>query len=122
MKWNELHTHEWTNLHALVLDLVGECSYKLGTKSGVLKGLFSRHQFQASPTNFLERSDINLDNVDVCVRTAARLQSLNSDQTPTKCACKGKCSDRRCTCKKSNFKCNSKCACNSGKICKNRDT
>ena len=32
------------NLHALVIDVVGEVGYKLAVKSGVLKAVFSRHQ------------------------------------------------------------------------------
>ena len=40
------------NLHALVIDVVGEVGYKLAVKSGVLKGVFSRHHFKHSPTNF----------------------------------------------------------------------
>ena len=68
-------------------------------------------------------SDIDFERVDLAVRTATRLQSFNEDQKPTKCGCKGQCSNKHCKCKKNNFSCNSKkCACNSGKGCKNRDT
>ena len=110
------------NLHALVIDVIGEVGYKLAVTSGVLKGVFSRHHFKHSPTNFLSRSDINFERVDLAVRTASRLQSFNKDRKPTKCGCKGQCSNKHCKCKKNNFSCNSKCACNSGKGCKNRDT
>ena len=66
-------------------------------------------------------ADINFARVDLPVRTASRLQSFNKDRKPIKCGCtKGKCSNGHCKCKKNNFSCNSKCACNSG--CKNRDT
>ena len=109
------------NLHALVIDTVGECSYKSATKSGVLKGVFSRHMFQSSPTNFLSKSDINFEKTDLPVRTAAKLQSFNKDKKPSKCACKGVCSNKRCKCLKNGDRCNSKCACNSGKPCKNWD-
>ena len=103
-------------------EIFGEVGYKLAVTSGVLKGVFSRHHFKHSPTNFLSRSDINFERVDLSVRTASRLQSFNKDRKPTKCGCKGQCSNKHCKCKKNNFSCNSKCACNSGKVCKNRDT
>ena len=110
------------NLHALVIDVIGEVGYKLAVTSGVHKGVFSRHHFKHSPTNFLSRSDIDFERVDLAIRTASWLQSFNKDRKPTKCGCKGNCSNKHCKCKKNNFSCNSKCACNSGKGCKNRDT
>ena len=58
---------------------------------------------------------------DLPVRTAAKLQSFNKDKKPSKCACKGVCSNKRCKCLKNGDRCNSKCACNSGKPCKNQD-
>ena len=70
-----------SNLHALV-------GYKLAVKSGVLKAVFSRHHFKHSPTNFLSRSDIDFETVDLAIRTASRLQSFNKDRKPTKCGCK----------------------------------
>ena len=88
------------NLHALVIDVIGEVGYKLAVTSGVLKGVFSRHHFKHSPTNFLSRSDINFERVDLAVRTASRLQSFNKDQKPTKCGCKGQFSKKHCKCKR----------------------
>ena len=41
-----------TNLHALVIDVIGEVGYKLAVTSGILKGVFSRHHFKHSPTIF----------------------------------------------------------------------
>ena len=67
------------NLHALVIDVIGEVGYKLAVTSGILKGVFSRHHFKHSPTNLLSRSDINFERVDLAVRTASRLQSFNKD-------------------------------------------
>ena len=95
------------NLHALVIDVIGEVGYKLAVTSGVLKGVFSRHHFKHSPTNFLSRSDIDFERVDLALRTAFRLQSFNKDRKPTKCGCKGNCSNKHCKCKKNNFSCNS---------------
>ena len=102
------------NLHALVIDVIGEVGYKLAVTSGVLKGVFSRHHFKHSPTIFLSQSDINFERVDLAVRTASRLQSFNKDLKPTKCGCKGQCSNKHCKCKRNNFSCNSKCACTRG--------
>ena len=90
------------NLHALVIDVVGEVGYKLAVTSGVLKGVFSRHHFKHSPLNFLSRSDINLERVDLAVRTASRSQSFNKDRKPSKCGCKGQCSNKHCKCKNRN--------------------
>ena len=90
------------NLHALVIDVIGEVGYKLAVKSGVLKGVFSRHHFKHSPLNFLSRSDINLERVDLAVRTASRSQSFNKDRKPSKCGCKGQCSNKHCKCKNRN--------------------
>ena len=61
---------------------------------GVHKGVFSRHHFKHSPTNFLSRSDIYFERVDLAVRTDSRLQSFNKDRKPTKCGCKGQCSNK----------------------------
>ena len=36
------------NLHALVIDVIGEVGYKLAVTSGILKGVFSRHHFSLS--------------------------------------------------------------------------
>ena len=37
------------NLHALVIDVIGEVGYKLAVTSVVLKVVFSRHHFKHSP-------------------------------------------------------------------------
>jgi hypothetical protein len=36
----------------------------------------------------------------LAVRTDSRLQSFNKDQKPTKCGCKGQCSNKNCKFKK----------------------
>ena len=82
------------NLHALVIDVIGEVGYKLAVTSGILKRVFSRHHFKHSQTKSLSRSDINFQRVDLAVRIASRLQSFNKDQKPTKCGCKGQCSNK----------------------------
>ena len=76
----------------------------------------------ASPTNFLSKSDINFEQIDLSVRTASKLQCRNKERKPTKCACRGQCLNKRCHCKKDRFKYDSGCACNSGKSCANRHT
>jgi hypothetical protein len=49
------------NLLAVVLSRE-EHGYKLGTKSGVLRGLYTRNQFELSDNNFLAKDTVQLDN------------------------------------------------------------
>ena len=60
-------------MHAVVLDINEAEMYKLGTKQGELKGVYSRNQFEPLPHPLLSVSDVVRD-VELPLRTAANKQ------------------------------------------------
>ncbi|XP_063591890.1 uncharacterized protein LOC134768978 [Penaeus indicus] len=83
--------------------------YKIAVKSDVLKGQYSRKQFDLCPQRLLIEDDINQDTA-VSLR-AVIAQSVCGDQEFTRCNCSGlkKCSTNRCNSFKTKVKCNSRC-------------
>jgi len=84
--------------------------YKIAVKSGVLKGQYSRNQFDLCPQRLLTEDDVNQDTA-VSLREAVIAQSACGGQGFTRCNCSGlkKCSTNRCKCFKAKAKCNSRC-------------
>lgn len=84
--------------------------YKVATKSGVLKGSYSRNQFDICPERLLRKGDINSD-TEISLREAVIKESVNGGQGFVKCSCNGhkKCQSNRCKCFKSKQLCNSRC-------------
>jgi hypothetical protein len=70
------------NLLAVVLSRE-EHGYKLGTKSGVLRGLYTRNQFELSDNNFLAKDTVQLETKLEAVSDA----SICDGQGFTKCGC-----------------------------------
>ena len=73
------------NVLAVVLEVTKENLYKLGTKNGILRPLYSRNQIQQCQQQFLEISDV--PNKEIALRTCAKLQSVGSGQGFRKCSC-----------------------------------
>ncbi|XP_068235774.1 uncharacterized protein [Palaemon carinicauda] len=80
--------------------------YRVATISGILKGSYSRNQFDICPKRLLKESDINND-IEISLREAVIKSSISGGQGSVKCSCNGpkKCQTNRCKC----FKCNSRC-------------
>lgn len=94
-------------LLAVVLQVVDEDYYRLGTKAGTLSQLFTRNQFTLCEENFLE-SAIIPDN-EIGIRQAVSQLSLTGGQGLIRCDCLKKCITNRCKCRSKNVLCNSRC-------------
>ena len=81
--------------------------YTIGCPSGILKGKYSRHQFDLCPQRLLSESDTNSDS-SVSLRQANRKESQHGGQDFVKCNCNGpkRCQSKRCACFKNNVLCN----------------
>ena len=84
--------------------------YTIGVKAGILKGQYSRNQFDLCPQRLLSETGINTETL-VTLRTAVIAQSASGGQGFVKCNCSGpsKCKTNRCKCFKAKLKCNSRC-------------
>jgi len=58
--------------------------YTIGCPSGILKGKYSRHQFDLCPQRLLSESDINSDS-SVSLRQANKKESQHGGQGFVKC-------------------------------------
>jgi hypothetical protein len=56
-----------------------EHGYKLGTKSGVLRGLYTRNQFELSDNNFLAKDTVQLE-TEISLRQAVSDASICDGQ------------------------------------------
>ena len=84
-------------------------NYKIAVKAGVLKGVYSRSQFDVCPQSLLSVSQLNTD-TEVSLRTAVSSESKCGGQGFQKCNCGPKqCKNNRCKCFKFKVKCNSRC-------------
>ncbi|XP_022194657.2 KRAB-A domain-containing protein 2-like [Nilaparvata lugens] len=95
------------NVLAVVMEVTEDGFYKLGTKNGILKQLYSRSQFTVCKNNFIRAEDVPELKTGLC--SAANAQSCGSGQGFVKCTCKTKCQTKKCACVKNNRQCNSKC-------------
>ena len=84
--------------------------YKIAVKAGVLKGQYSRNQFDLCPQRLLTEADVSQENA-TSLRSAVIAESSSGGQGFTKCNCNGqkKCQTNRCKCFKAKLKCNSRC-------------
>jgi hypothetical protein len=89
-----------------------ELGYKLGTKSGTLRGLYTGNQFELSDRKYLHIGSINNEH-ELSFRQAARSVLLCDGQGFARCGCsttgKTRCNTKRCLSKKSGLLCNSRC-------------
>lgn len=94
-------------LLAVVLQIVDEDFYRLGTKAGTLSQLFTRNQFIICEEHFLESSIIPKN--EIGIRQAVSQLSLTGGQGLIRCDCMKKCITNRCKCRSKNVLCNSRC-------------
>ena len=85
---------EFPNVHAVVLEVNEAGMYKLGTKQGLLKGVYSRNQFEPLPEPLLLVSDVSQET------EIANEQSQGGGQGFVKCGCIKTCQSNNCKCKK----------------------
>jgi hypothetical protein len=99
------------NVMAVILS-EEEHGYRLGTKGGVLRGLYTRNQFELSHGKFITNTDVNAD-TEISLRQAVSNASVCDGQGFIRCGCsasgKKRCYTKRCMCKKSGLICNSRC-------------
>lgn len=90
--------------------------YQLGTKSGIIKSLYSRNQFTLCSEIFISLEDVKHE--EISLRSVVSKQSLVGGQGFKKCSCLKKCTTKKCLCRAANMKCNSKC--HSSQPCSNK--
>ena len=99
---------EFPNVHAVVVEVNEAGMYKLGTKQGLLKGVYSRNQFEPLPEPLLLVTDVDKE-TEIALRSAANKQAQGGGQGFVKCGCVKTCQANNCKCKKNNQFCNSRC-------------
>ncbi|XP_070208806.1 KRAB-A domain-containing protein 2-like [Littorina saxatilis] len=107
------------NILGIILHKTENDLYKIATRSGVLKGSFTRNEFELCAQKLLTEQDVKCDK-QVSVREAVVQNSLSGGQGFTKCNCSGgkKCQTNRCKCFKRKVLCNSRC--HQSLTCKNK--
>lgn len=96
------------NLIGVILTVSDDAFYKVGTKNGVISGLFSRNQIFPCKEIFLTVKDVP-EGKEVSIRSVSIKNSQTGGQGFTFCGCKTKCVSGRCKCKAAKILCNSKC-------------
>ena len=109
------------NILGVVIDRDERLMYTVATKSGVLKGKYSRNQFNVWPVRLLTTETWNLTQT-VSLRSAVVQTSLCNGQGFVKCNCSGpkRCQTKKCSCFKARLQCNSRC--HHTLSCKNKTT
>ena len=85
--------------------------YTIAVKSGVLKGGYSRNQFDLCPQRLLSMADVNPEK-HVSLQSAVIEESASGGQGFVKCNCEGgvkMCQTNKCKCFKAKLLCNSRC-------------
>lgn len=103
------------NVIAVVIEEKQPQKYVLGTRFGILEGLYSTNQFDLSETHFILIDEVQRDK-KITLREAAGLTSVGGfSQGFIKCSCRKICGPK-CKCVAVKMVCNSKChskrACN----------
>jgi hypothetical protein len=99
------------NLIGVILDRDENDLYKIEVSSGILKGHYSRNQFDLCKEQLYSLQDIDTG-VEVSLRQAVQKESLSGGQGYVKCNCvqsSKQCVTNSCKCFKNNIKCNSRC-------------
>jgi hypothetical protein len=98
------------NVMGVIIDRDENDMYRIAVRAGMLKGKYSRNQFDLCVQKLLQESDISR-NEELPLRTAVQLESRCGGQGFLKCNCSGagKCQSNRCRCFKAKVKCNSRC-------------
>lgn len=98
---------DFGNILGVILEVIDNCFYKIGTKWGKLNSLYARNQFSVCPEIFLSVDEV--PSVSLSLREVATKSSVVGGQGFLKCNCISKCTSRRCSCLRGGLKCNSKC-------------
>jgi transposase InsO family protein len=98
------------NIMGVIMDRDDNDMYRIAVRAGLLKGKYSRNQFDLCVQKLLKDTDVSKDQ-EVALRTAVQMESLCGGQGFVKCNCAGtgRCQSNRCKCFKANVKCNSRC-------------
>ena len=98
------------NTLGVIMDVTDKDQYKIAVKYGVLKGHYSRNQFDLCPQKLLTMNEVNAENM-ISLKKAVVCKSASGGQGFVKCNCSGteKCTTNRCKCFKSKLQCNSRC-------------
>ena len=98
------------NLLAVILDRSDNDNYTKVTKHGILKGAYTRNEFELCPQRLMDVQDMDTTKL-ISLRQAVIIGSSSGGQGFIKCNCAGskKCQTNRCKCFKSKLVCNSRC-------------
>ena len=98
------------NIIGVITDRDMNDMYRIAVRAGVLKGKYSRNQFDLCAHKLLTDSDVS-QKEEVALRTAVQMESKCGGQGFVKCNCGGsnRCKSNRCKCYKAKVKCNSRC-------------
>ena len=107
------------NLLGVIVDLDENNMYTINVKAGILKGKFSRNQFDLCPQRLLTDADVDRTRT-VSLRQAVSKESSSGGQGYIRCNCAGpnRCKTNRCKCFKNKIKCSSRC--HGSLLCKNK--
>ena len=107
------------NLLGVIVDLDENNMYTINVKAGILKGKFSRNQFDLCPQRLLTDADVDRTRT-VSLRQAVSKESSSGGQSYIRCNCAGpnRCKTNRCKCFKNKIKCSSHC--HGSLLCKNK--
>lgn len=96
---------------AVVIDKTDDDFYTLGTRQGVINGLYSRSQIGLCPKKLVFINEVPKDK-SISLRFIAIGQSIEHGghgQGFKKCHCKTQCQTKKCACHKQALLCSSKC-------------
>lgn len=107
------------NIIGVLVDRDENDMYRIAVRAGVLKGKYSRNQFDLCTQKLYVMEDVKTD-TEVGLRQAVQHESLCGGQGFVKCNCTGRsrCEVNRCKCFKAGVKCNSRC--HSNLTCNNK--
>lgn len=107
------------NILGIVLDRNENDLYTICVKGGILKGKYSRNQFDICPQTLLTEQDVDQTKT-ISLRQAVNVESSSGGQGFVRCNCSGhkKCQTNRCKCFKNKVKCSSRC--HNSLNCKNK--
>ena len=96
------------NIIGIIMDIDENDNYTIAVKSGILKGKYTRNQFDLCTYELYTEVDVATDKI-VCLRSAVHQESKSGGQGFAKCNCAGskRCQTNRCKCFKLKVKCNS---------------
>lgn len=107
------------NIIGIIVDRDENDMYRIAVRAGVLKGKYSRNQFDLCTQKLYVMEDVKSD-AEVGLRQAVQHESVCGGQGFVKCNCTGRsrCEVNRCKCFKAGVKCNSRC--HSNLTCNNK--